>query len=221
MSNKELDSGKGRKLPRGARYIACLTAGALFLSGCSVGRHTSSDEAASEMIADFQEAYTAAPPVGKYALEFLMQEKKVVPQYPDANSGAGPVDDKSGHAQDPTHLQWSVTINNGCLGNTAYDVTGGKIQGRVYWTGLFSGGSAEISGNTPTASAFAQVNPDNVNQLFVVPGNPSSPKLVFNGLESGVELDPADKATKNILETYGCTTGPSSVAVGELIRPQN
>lgn len=142
----------------------------------------------------YDAAFSKASPAAKFMLQYGAVTHVEVNKYVGGNGIAGAV----GGGDD-----YGVSFNNACLNDTAYDINGGTIDGHFY--SLFSGGSAH--GDVPTAAAFAETDPSNPNRLIVKSGHANSVDLTFTGLQSASELTPADDATRNVLDTYGCRTG--------------
>jgi hypothetical protein len=136
--------------------------------------------------AHYNKTFDAASPAGKFTLQYL-RTTEVASASVKGEWGFNGTFFANGFDKEVS------TFNNGCLQQTAYD----------------------IAGVTPTAAAFAEVNPDNSDQLAVKSGNAKSVDLHFNGLNEGHQLIPADTQTQNILETYGCKTGLQQTKVVE------
>lgn len=100
-------------------------------------------------------------------------------------------------------LYQQLTLNNACLANSAYDITGGSTE--IYSSGLFS--STSIETKTTAAAASAEINPSNPDDLIIHSGSTGIDNLNFSGLQSGDKLVPLDSHTKDVLATYGCKSG--------------
>lgn len=146
----------------------------------------------------YNQTFQAAPPAGKFALQYLTSTDVAERGNTDGNSFAG----EAGSSRE----DYQFHFNNGCLANTAYDIDGGKTEGTI--TGLFTRG--EVHGDVPTAAANAYTDSDNPDELVVESGHAGSKVLRFTGVENGTELQPADQQTEDVLETYGCKTGLTS-----------
>jgi hypothetical protein len=166
----------------------------------SYGPEVPEQTARAEAVAHYDQAFRAASPAGKFIIEYLRKTASSITQYPEANGFMGTIVDGN---------VWQINFNNGCLYDTAYDIAGGAIHASI--SGLFTQGSA--SGNIPTAAAFAEINPNNPNELIVESGNSDPVNLVFTGLNHGDSLTPANSQTSNILKTYGCKEGVIGVGV--------
>lgn len=153
--------------------------------------------------AKYRKAYESAPPAGKFALEFLTTTD--VQFDTDESNGNG----IAGVVTENPDQDAIFTFNNGCLNKTAYDINGGEIEGLI--TGLFTGGY--VSGEFPTAAAYAHVDSNDSNVLVVSSGHTDSIDLRFSGLAEGDHLEPLDNATIGILDTYGCETGITNVKI--------
>jgi hypothetical protein len=160
----------------------------------SYGSPVPKQEAVSQALSKYDTAFTHASPAGKFITEYLRRTTVDTTEYPHPTG-------LDGWGQGP---QYQVHFNDGCLYNTAYDISGGSIHATI--EGLFS--YANISGNSPSAAAFAEINPQNPDDLIVQSGHTNSVNLMFSGLEGDkTSLTPANQQTKNILETYGCKVG--------------
>lgn len=209
---KEFDEGDGHyKYTQRSRFnslgrslaVGALALGALYLAfadskmdmlGDRNAPALSADKAKAEAVARYQRTFEAAPPTGKFALQYLTPTDAVVRL---RKGGNGPL----GLATEGDKAQF--TFNNGCLNKTAYDINGGDIEGMI--SGVFTSGY--ISGEVPTAAANAYVDSDNPNTLVITSGHANSRDLRFSGLTEGSELEPLDQLTEDVLKTYGCSTG--------------
>lgn len=156
-------------------------------------------------------AFQAASPAGKFVMQYLRTVNIDHVEYPDAHGWSG----DNVLAQDGWGAYWQTSVGNACLENTAYAIAGGKVDVNLTYGGIFSYVSASAQGNIPTAAAYAEVDPQDSNDLLVISGNDHSVSLTLSGLENkGVdELTPANAQTRNILVTYGCSNQVSTSAV--------
>ena len=196
---------KPSKLTKRALTAAAVVVGSLALSACSFNpkneKAVSRLEAKEKAVVRYDKAFQKESPAGKFVVQYLGRTRLDVRQFPHAQP------DSNAGTNDPNYI---VKFNNGCLFNTAYDISGGTIKGTFNIDGLFTWGSGSVSGNVPTAAAYAEVNPQNKNQLIIESGHSDSVSLLLNGLEEGSSLVPANAQTTNILYTYGCETGITS-----------
>lgn len=160
------------------------------------------DVATAKAVAKYKRTFKAASPAGKFALQYLTPTTVVEGDH--KNNGWGPIDwfSKEG--------KYGITINDGCLSGTAYDIGGGTI--RLATSNIVS--SAHASARIPTA-AYAFVSPGNPDELVVKSGNSESIDLHFRGVQNGTELVPIDSQTFNIVsETNNCQIGPNGYNMG-------
>jgi hypothetical protein len=173
----------------------------------SLGDKVSQDKAITEAKQSYLRAFHKASPAGKFVMQYLTPGQLRVKEY-QHNTG---IISGLWHKDDSDYM---VTINNACLDKTAYDVAGGSIKGS--YSGIFSSGV--ISGDVPTAAAYAYQDSNNPDVLLVRSGHTDSKDLHFTGLLNGDQLVPADQQTQNVLSTYGCEVGVQEVrqaAIGE------
>jgi hypothetical protein len=205
------------KTERVAKYAATLGAIGIvgFLGkGCvgTKGQEISIEQASTEAQIEYDEIFENSSASGKFLLQYIEPTKINVVKYKD-NGGliAFFHEGSEGHGGDD--YVYNVSVNNGCLKSTAYDIAGGTIEGEFH--GLFSSG--EVNGNVPTAAAYAYVDKKDPDKLLVQSGHSNSKDLNFTGLLDGEALIPADSQTESVLETYGCETGISKVVEGSTI----
>ena len=170
---------------------------AMFIRGGD-GPNVPVKTAVNEAKTDYNNSFLRSSAAGKFIIEYLRKTDIEIHEYPK-NHGL--------NGGSVANEVWGVHFNNGCLFNTAYDISGGRINATV--EGLFT--YANISGNSPAAAAYAQINPSNPNQLIIESGHSNSVNLVFDGLQTGTTLTPDNNQTENILKTYGCQTGMTNV----------
>lgn len=171
--------------------LAALSLVGVVLAAAGCGNKTYPYKPAKrDAIAKYDEAFQNASPAGKFTLQYL-RVTKVQERHKDV-------------AMTSSDRNYEITINNGCLFNSAYDIAGGKISGS--FEGAFSSGS--IKGNSPTAAANAVWSRDNPDVLIIQPGRSGSKDLHFTGVTGeSSQLMAADQYTEDILDTYGCRTG--------------
>ncbi len=167
------------------------------------GREIPESIAANAAQSKFAKAFSRANPAEKFTIQFLDTEFFDSTRYPNPQGLF------------PSPPVWESQYNNSCLAKSAYAINGGHINAEA--SGLFS--YVSVSANLPAAAAYAEVNPSNSNQLIVESGHSNSINLVFNGVESGTALVPANSSTINILQTYGCQTG--RISTYSTNNPQN
>jgi hypothetical protein len=187
-----MSEAKRHFLDQPKRFIgAGLAAGglALGLSGCTTTATYSYKHARLDALRAYKDAWRRASPAGRFVLQYI-EPTVVQERYKDISLEDG---DKN----------YEITINNGCLGNTAYDIAGGSIKG--YFRGLFSSG--EINGRVPTAAANAYVSSDNPDVITIESGHASSHDLRFSGVDGDGPLQPMDQQTRDVLATNGCEIG--------------
>lgn len=173
----------------------------------SYGKQFPQAEAQKLNMKKYTSAFQATSPAGKFVMQYLKHINIDHIEYPDAHGlTAGRVEAYVvGNG-----AYWQTSVGNACLNNTAYDIAGGTIDFNLTYDGLFSYGNASANGNIPTAAAYAEISPENHNDLIVQSGNNNSIELTFSGLEDRTAhaLTPANEQTKNILATYGCSIQP-------------
>jgi hypothetical protein len=151
--------------------------------------------ASKKGLEQYSKAYSSLSPAEKFTFQYASSVDVRV----DATSGGtGLVGALTEGAED-----YRVTINNGCLDRSAYDIDGGQITGII--NGLFVRG--EVEGDVPTAGAFAQIEEGEPDTLTIASGNAEGVDLTFTGAAGDGPLTPANDATQRILETYGCSVG--------------
>lgn len=183
-----------------AKTVAgALVVGTLFAGCGNPGKKISVSEARQSALFHYDKTFQLASPAGKFVLQYLRSSNVVIDKYQGAQDGL--------FSKDHTDNVYDFHVNNGCLENTAYDIAGGAVKGSV--SGFLVSGS--VNGNIPTAAAFAEINPQNPDQLIVKSGHTNSVDLHFNGLKQGQTLAPSDNQTSNVLNTYGCETGVISM----------
>lgn len=155
----------------------------------------SSSEAEALATNRYQSVWDQANPADKFTLQYGTSTLVRTDASPGGNGIAGSMSESSDDFQ--------TVFNNACLNSTAYDIDGGRITGDI--DGLFVDGT--VTGDVPTAAAFAIVDSDNPDLLVVKSGNSDSADLRFTGVLDGEDLSPADAQTERILDTYGCETG--------------
>jgi hypothetical protein len=148
------------------------------------------EQAQSTALAQYQDTFSQASPAGKFALQYLQTTEVKTPKY-EGNWGI-----LSLFASD----NYFISIDNGCLKKTAYDIAGGSMEGS--FDGLFSSG--KVKGDVPTAAAYAYVDSKSPDRMVVESGHDQSLALHFSGAEDSERLQPADEQTQNVLATYGC-----------------
>jgi hypothetical protein len=183
----------------------CLGAFALFspdyinvesIAPGSLGDKVPQDKAVAEAKQTYLRAFHKASPAGKFVMQYLTPGQIRIKGY-QHNTG---IISGLWHKDDSDYM---VTINNACLDKTAYDVAGGSIKGS--YRGIFSSGV--VSGDVPTAAAYAYQDSDNPDELLIRSGHTDSKDLHFTGLINGGQLVPEDQQTKDVLSTYGCAVG--------------
>ncbi|HUY85062.1 MAG TPA: hypothetical protein VMU97_00940 [Candidatus Dormibacteraeota bacterium] len=148
-------------------------------------------KAKAEATNQYDSQFQHASPVGKFALDYL----RVTPisVYRDTfNDGAG------WHYKD----YYEFDFGDACLASSAYNIAGGSVHASA--DGLMS--HAQVDANTP-ADAQAYVSSTHPNQLVITASGTDIKRLTFNGVESGLELVPANQQTQDVLSTYGCQPG--------------
>ena len=173
--------------------ISALAGGGAVLEGC--GSSNSLTQAEQQATQKYDQAYSGASPAGKFALQYL--DRTEVTIHKDSGSA---IESDSGH-------EWQITVNNGCLGGSAYNVDGGSITASANADGLFSSSSASVNAQSPAAAAYAYVNSTSPDVLTVHSGHVDSVDLHFTGVKSSSPLVPEDQPTLNVLDTYGCKLG--------------
>ena len=168
----------------------------------STGSIIPDNVAKANALRDYEKAFATASPAGKFNLQFLRKTSYFTDAYPKAHGILGDANASGQEIQ--------TKVGSACLANTDYDIYGGTITGTISG---FSNGN--ISGNTPTSSAYAEINPNNPNQLIVGTGVKNNNQLVFNGLQTNGRLTPANAQTVNILDTYGCT-GKTTISTPQI-----
>lgn len=208
-------------------FKATLAAGALILAGPTVlhgcgeavgskGHKISAEEATEKALKRYDEAFHRASPAGKFVLQYIQTTEVTQTKY-EGNHGLIAAFHEGADGHMGNDYVYAVKINNACLQNTAYDIAGGTVKGPL--NGLFSSGG--VDGRVPTAAAYAEVNPDNPDELIVQSGHDNSKDLHFSGLTEGNALVSADDQTKNALATYGCETGVMKVTSPNTIYDQS
>jgi hypothetical protein len=162
------------------------------------GHKIQADIAEAKAQEQYKNAFKKASPAGKFVLQYLTTTEVRTPKY-EGNWGLLSF---IGNKSEEDYL---VSINDGCLSSTAYDIAGGSIRGS--FSGLFSSGSVE--GDMPTAAAFAYVDSKHPDRLTVKSGHDNSVDLRFLGAsDDSTALYPADGQTRDVLyATNKCEDG--------------
>jgi hypothetical protein len=182
-----------------------MAAAALAAAGCG-GYHT--NRPAAEKIAErqYDQAYKGSSPTGKFALQYLLKSQ----------TGVHRTSEDGGD----NRTDWAVTINNGCLGGSSYNINGGTIHASASARagGLFSvaEANASVDAQIPTAAAYWDWTPKSPNDLTIHSGNRSAPALHFTGVEGPGPLKPTGQQTLDKLSSAGCAQGVVDVYIAEM-----
>ncbi len=148
-----------------------------------------------EALREYDGIYKSSSPIGKFILKYLVEVSVNELVYPHASGKiASQVDGLSGS------LNWTTTIGNSCLKQTAYNITVGNVEVNLGQT-INNSNSILTDGK-----AYADINPMHPGILIIHPDKKNVPSLYFRGFDNqkSIGLTPASQATKNILVSYGC-----------------
>ena len=187
----------GLKFLAALGVVGAVTTGIVAGNWGTEGRHLTRSELAAAATGKYNKAFDAQSPVGKFALQFMGTEDITIHNW----VGSKGIEGNSSTS--------TVTFNNKCLANTAFQVRQGSINGS--YSGIFSGGS--VSGESVAATAYAEVDPSNPDVLEIISHQTGNATLKFSGLNEGSTLVPDDPSTKGVLEANGCESGVTRIAL--------
>lgn len=184
---------EAKRVPK--KMLALGGAIALIAAGCGGGIKSWHD-AEPYAWKDYRLTHKKASPVGKYVMQYVFGTKIDILK-------------ANGNGNNKYHR---FTFGNNCLYNSAYDITGGHINGSGNVSGLEFGfvfgsvdGSVQIQGRQPSTEVSSTIDPKNADVLLVHSVDAKVPTLSFRGVSDESDfLHAANPQTQRVLDAYGC-----------------